>query len=124
MSSKLKKRILIVDDDATIQEALTLLLTEEGYDVHNLASAHNVPSWLDHNTPDMIITDYLMPGKNGAELTKIIRGRSDTKDIPILMMAATRHYDRYGYAAGVDKFIVKPFEIDYMLRQVKYFLGE
>lgn len=122
MSSKKKHTVLIIDDDETVKEALNVLLTDEGFTVYNLASGHNVPTWLDNHHPDIILIDYLMPGQTGAEVTRYIRSRSDTAKLPIIMLAATPSYKKYAYEAGIDVFIVKPFDIDYLLRQISHFL--
>lgn len=122
MNSKKKHTVLIIDDDEAVKDALNVLLRDEGFDVHNLASGHNVARWLDTHRPDIILIDYLMPGQTGAEITRYIRSRKDVSQIPIIMLAATSYYQTIAYDAGVDKFILKPFDIDYLLRTISHYL--
>jgi two-component system phosphate regulon response regulator PhoB len=119
----ISKTILIIDDDETMKEGLNVLFEDEGYTVYNLASGENIQSWLTHHDPDLIIVDYLMPGPNGAEITRELRRTKKSEHLPIIMMAATSSYSVDGYSAGINTFLTKPFEMNELLHTVRHFLG-
>lgn len=113
------KNILIIDDDSSICEIMDILLTEEGYIVKALPDGNNLEKEIDLFHPHLFIIDYLMPGKNGAEIARCIRMRHDTKNSPIIMVAANQKYRKESIGAGVNVFMNKPFDIYELLSAVK-----
>ncbi len=73
----MKKRILIIDDDKTILEAIKILLEEEDFNVRILADGNNLLKKIENNIPDLILLDYRLPGKDGWEIAKEIKEWSD-----------------------------------------------
>lgn len=105
------KNILLIDDEKVICEVIGVLFTEEGHTVKTLPNADTLEEELRLFTPDIFILDYLMPGKNGAEITRYLRSRPDTKNIPIIMLSANQKYKKQAKKAGVNLFLNKPFDI-------------
>lgn len=120
----MQKDILIIDDDITICEILDTLLKDEGYNTKPLHSGDNLDTTLKTFHPDLIILDYLLPGKNGAELTKHLRRKSSTKNTPIIMIAANSHYKTAAKNSGVNLFLNKPFDIYELMYGVNSLLME
>jgi DNA-binding response OmpR family regulator len=113
----MKKNILLIDDDDTICEIIDMLLKAEGYDLKILNHGNNLESSLELFKPDLFIIDYLMPGRNGAEIARYVRSRQDIKNTPIIMIAANQKYKTESMKAGVNIFLNKPFDI-YELLQI------
>ncbi|HEY7268391.1 MAG TPA: response regulator transcription factor [Dehalococcoidia bacterium] len=109
--------LLLVDDDARLTTALRRALTLHGYDVEVAGDAGRALAYLDHDVPELIVLDVMMPGVDGLRLCKIIR---DRHDVPILMLTAMDSVpDRVaGLEAGADDYLVKPFATDELLARL------
>lgn len=103
-----KKLILICDDEAGIHESLRLYLEKDGFRVHSVYRGDEALDAYQSLSPDLIILDIMMPGKNGTEVCAQIREKSM---VPIIMLTAKgEEVDRLlGFALGADDYIVKPF---------------
>lgn len=108
-----KSRVLVVDDDPRLLQIVAMYLAIEGYDV---ITAHNGVDGLaeiSSNRPDLVILDVMMPGMDGLEACRRIRGNPDTADIPVLMFSALSGDDDIERArtAGATNMISKPFNL-------------
>jgi two-component system phosphate regulon response regulator PhoB len=109
----MKARILIVEDE----EALTLLLRynleTEGYEVETVARGDEADLLLKERAFDLVILDWMLPGLSGIELCRRLRGRADTRQLPIIMLTARGEESERvrGLSTGADDYIVKPFSI-------------
>ena len=77
------KRILIVDDDRSIVESLTYVFEDAGFIVDSYEDGSFIKRHLNSNKPDAILLDYWLPGENGGELTRKLKARKNTRDIPV-----------------------------------------
>jgi two-component system response regulator VicR len=115
--------ILIVDDEYLIADILSFALEDEGYLTVTAGSGQKALSILDREKPQLIITDYMMPGMNGIELAEAVRAHPTLDQLPmILMSGAQAHLG----VARPDLFVEvfdKPFEIQSVLSRVKSLLG-
>jgi len=117
--------ILIVEDSRVQAEILRHILETNGYVT---AVAENGKKALDlvaRKTPDLIISDVIMPVMNGYDLCKEIKGNSRTADIPFILLTALSDSKDAAFAlqSGADNFITKPYQVDYLLRRVRTILG-
>lgn len=115
-------QILIAEDDPNSRILLESILLSRDYDV--LVANDGAAAWslLQNNTPDLIISDILMPGIDGFELCRKVRGDSRLKDIPILIYSATYIETRdemLALAAGATRFMLKPIDPALMLEIVE-----
>jgi DNA-binding response OmpR family regulator len=103
--------ILVIDDDPDIRSLLFDTLSNAGYHVRSaadgvsgLASAIELP-------PDLVLLDWMMPRRSGLEVCLNLRANQEMADIPVVMLTArgTEADIEWGYAAGIDGYIVKPF---------------
>lgn len=107
----MSKKILVVDDDESIVEVIQLLLESEGYQVESSLSGDCIPNF-PGGTPDLILLDVLISGKDGREICKRLKSDPETDHIPVIMLSAHADADRLMHGSGADDFIEKPFDID------------
>jgi two-component system response regulator MprA len=104
-------RVLIVDDDRSVRDALRRALTLGGYQVDAAADGREALSQLATASPDAMVLDVGMPDVDGLEVCRRVRGSGDR--VPILMLTARDAVsDRIdGLDAGADDYLVKPFDV-------------
>lgn len=111
-------RILVAEDDRALSGLVCAYLADNGYEA---VAAYDGSSALDKFADghfDMVLTDIMMPGLDGYELTKAVR-ETDEK-IPVLFMTALddKPSKQYGYKLGVDDYVVKPFDADILMLKI------
>jgi len=114
------KKILVVDDDPDILDALQMLLEFAGYDVKTTEKGEYAENLHDTNggLPDLIILDVLLSGKDGRLICQKLKSQHDTKHVPIIMISAHPNAKRSVSAVGADDFMAKPFDMDELLAMV------
>ena len=115
------KRILVVDDNQELREALSDYLGRAGFEVLGAENGRAMWLTLQHTTPDLIILDIMMPGEDGFSLCRQLRQESQ---IPIIMLTAvTEEADRVaGLEMGADDYITKSFSPRELLARIKTIL--
>jgi two-component system, OmpR family, alkaline phosphatase synthesis response regulator PhoP len=115
------RTILVVDDEAAITSALTVLFEQAGYQVLVARSGAEALALLD-NRPDLIVLDIMMPGVDGYEVARRVRGRSEY--MPIVMLTAKdQSWEKVvGLERGADAYLTKPFAPGELLAQVRALL--
>lgn len=114
------RRILIVDDEETLCEALRFNLEAEGFEVDTANSAEEALT-LDLSSYSLMILDIMMGDISGMQLASILKKREDTATIPIIFCSAKDEEDDVvaGLDLGADDYITKPFSIRTLLARVK-----
>ncbi|MDG4720853.1 MULTISPECIES: response regulator transcription factor [Thalassospira] len=120
-----RPKVLIAEDEETIVESLSFLMEKEGYDVSVATDGQTAISMIARDVPDMVLLDVMMPGCDGFEVVRAMRGNATTRLIPIMMLTAkTREVDRRkGLELGVDDFVTKPFSTRDVVSRVRALLG-
>lgn len=101
--------ILIVDDERPLRELLRSLLEEGGYRVTMAIHGRDALARIEEALPDLIIIDLMMPVMGGVELYRRLKGRSETRTIPVIVLSAG--LGRPAELTAPDAFIAKPFDI-------------
>ena len=111
-------RILVIDDEPQITRVLRAALVAQGFDVRTANDPEEGLRMFVEWPPDLVITDLMMPGLSGVDLTRSIRSRSDT---PILVLSVRDHERSKVEAldAGADDYVTKPFGIQELLARVR-----
>ncbi|MCX8043573.1 MAG: diguanylate cyclase [Desulfobacterota bacterium] len=104
--------VLIVDDEATARDMVADILTDDGYTVTATDSGENALKLLERSSFDLIISDLMMQGMNGIELTKRIKAAGVDAPIIVITGFATIEHAVESMKAGAYDFITKPFNID------------
>jgi DNA-binding response OmpR family regulator len=104
------KRILVVDDEIGALTLIGIMLERGGFEVLKAKDADQALSVLELETPDLIILDVMMPGMDGIELCRVLRERTDTKELPILILSARGDAKSVmsGMDAGASDYLPKP----------------
>jgi DNA-binding response OmpR family regulator len=118
------KRVVVVDDDDAIGQAIRTLLAPEGLAVDALGDARAALPELLRAAPDLVILDVNMPGMSGWELCAILRRQSATRTIPILFLTGRLEIkDRItAMQLGGSDYLAKPFGADELRRKVRSLL--
>lgn len=115
----MKKKALIVDDDGDILLALKVALESAGFEAETVGTGEGVIDKVKKNPPSVLLLDLVLPGTDGLEIARQLKSHSETKSIPIIMVSAYPESERFALESGVDIFIAKPFDIDYLVNTVK-----
>jgi DNA-binding response OmpR family regulator len=101
-------RVLVVDDEPTIREIVVSYLEREGFKTVEAADGNRARELLEHDPPDLVVLDLMLPGTDGLELCRWIRSRSQ---LPVIMLTARgEESDRIvGLELGADDYMTKPF---------------
>ena len=104
-------QVLVVEDEPSIRELLKVNLVDAGYDVRTVPDAEEAQAELSEALPDLLLLDWMLPGKSGLVLAKELRGAARTRELPIIMITArTDEADKVaGLEAWVDDYVTKPF---------------
>ncbi|MFL7894048.1 MAG: response regulator [Anaerolineales bacterium] len=111
-------KILVVEDDPTLQETLAYNLTRQGYDVTTAGDGQAAVESAERIIPDLVVLDIMLPVIDGYEVCRILRKKSN---VPILMLTARDdEIDRVlGLEMGADDYLTKPFSMREFIARVK-----
>lgn len=111
-------RVLVVEDDVAINASLVGSLTDAGYATKGLPDGRELEAELDAFRPDLVILDWMLPGRDGPTLARLVRARSAAA--VILLTARDEMRDRLaGFDAGADDYVVKPFAVAEVLARMR-----
>ena len=117
-------RILVIDDDPTIAELVSINLEMAGYDVNQAEDGIKGQALALQAPPDLIMLDLMLPQVDGFTVCQRLRRDPRTADIPVLMLTALGQIqDKVeGFNAGADDYLTKPFDVEEMLLRVRALL--
>lgn len=110
------QRILVVDDDNSTRESLSMYLEELGYEVSVTGNGLTGLELIKKKLPDLIITDMRMPGLNGIELAYVVKGLN--LNIPIIMVSSYDNNDYHFSESYFHAFLPKPLDISALRKQI------
>lgn len=117
------KKILVIDDDLDILEAIELTLETGGYDSNVTTKGEEVYEKIKTYRPELIILDVLLSGNDGRLICRNLKSSKDSKHIPIIMISAHPTAKDSVKECGADSFIAKPFSVSGLLEEVKKYVG-
>lgn len=118
------KNVLVIDDEADIVELVAYNMRKEGFDVDSAHDGEEGLKKIGLKKYDLIFLDLMLPGIQGIELCKIIRGNAETSRVPIIMLTAKgEEIDKIiGLEVGADDYITKPFSPRELVARAKAIL--
>jgi two-component system phosphate regulon response regulator PhoB len=116
-----RTRILLIEDERGLTEALTWTFQREGYEVLVAGDGQEGLRRAQTLLPDLIILDIMLPGLNGLEVCRELRAGERTRDIPIIILSAkAEETDQVvGFSLGADDYVTKPFSPKVLLQRIK-----
>ena len=116
--------ILIADDEPNQLELMSFNLSNAGYSIIKAANGKEAIELIENHSPDLIILDWMMPKMSGIDVCRTLRSRSETKQIPIIILSArSEDSDKsLGLDTGADDYISKPFSPKELISRVKALL--
>lgn len=111
-------KLLIVEDEESFSEALSFMLTKEGFDITVAADGHSAVAEFERNGADLILLDLMLPGLSGTEVCRHIRASSS---VPIIMVTAKdSEIDKVvGLEIGADDYVTKPFSSRELVARIR-----
>lgn len=121
MSTEPNKKIVVIDDDPSVQEVVRAYLEKDGYQVFVAGTAGDGLSLTARIKPGLVVLDLMLPDRSGEDVCREIRERADT---PILMLTAKASEDERvtGLAIGADDYLTKPFSPRELVARVRAIL--
>jgi two-component system phosphate regulon response regulator PhoB len=118
------QKILVVEDEPSIAELISINLTHAGFQVDKAMQTELALSMMKDVLPDLLILDWMLPGKSGVQFAKELRTNERTRGLPILMLTAkSEESDKVlGLDSGADDYVTKPFSPKELVARVKALL--
>ena len=119
------KRVLLVEDEPNIIEAIRFILNRDGWRVHTHSDGRDAVDVVRQTRPDVLILDVMLPGKSGYDILRELRTEFAEAELPVLMLTARGQMKDRELAerAGASRFMTKPFSNADMLEAVRSLAG-
>ena len=113
--------ILVMEDEDALATLLQYNLEKEGYDVTVASDGEEGMLQIDERLPDLVLLDWMLPKLSGIEVCRRIRGKSETRNLPIIMLTARgEESDRVrGLDTGADDYLTKPFSMVELIARIR-----
>lgn len=114
----MNKKILVVDDNKDILEALEMILTHENFSVLTTSRAEDAFRYICEEKPDLVLLDVLMSGIDGRDICRRIKQSDVLNKIPVIMISAHPSVEESVKKVGADGFLAKPFDMGLLLERI------
>ncbi len=107
----MEKRVLLIEDEPNIIEAISFILSRDGWDVKTHSNGHDAMEAVRGRQPDLVILDVMLPGRSGFDILQDIRSDAEFASVPVLMLTARgQEKDReMAERSGASRYMTKPF---------------
>ena len=114
-------RVLVVDDDPNVVEVIAANLEAEGYTVETAADGNQAWNLLTTSPPDVVLLDWMLPGRSGIDLLAELRADAETHELPVVLLSAKARDEEIwaGWQAGANYYLTKPFRLEQLLYYLK-----
>ena len=121
------KKVLLIEDEQNIIEAVSFILSRDGWDVKTHSNGHDAMEAVRRRTPDVPICDLdvMLPGKSGFDILQEIRADEGFSEVPVLMLSARGQTKDKEMAerAGANQYMTKPFSNSEVLDAIRALVG-
>ncbi|MBA3053241.1 MAG: response regulator [Candidatus Omnitrophota bacterium] len=119
-----KNKLLIIDDDPSIREAVKIYFEHSGFEIITAANSDEAMKTIHYTPPAIIISDILMPGIDGYQLCKKLKDSAETENIPLILLTSRSNAmdELKGFESGADSYVAKPFDLQYLGEEVNRLL--
>ena len=121
----IKKKILVVEDEETLLELESILLTVKGYEVEGVMDGQTALEAVAVMKPDLVLLDIMLPKIDGFEVCRRVKANEGTQHIPVIMLTGKKDKEAFamGEEAGADWFLTKPFKSAMLIESINRFLS-
>lgn len=113
------KKILVAEDDTAILEVIKIILEGESYEIISTDDKETIYKLIKSHNPSLILLDIWLSGHDGGKIAKNLKSSIHTKHIPLIMISANNETEKITKESGADAFLLKPFDIDDLIKIVK-----
>lgn len=115
------QRVLLIEDEPNIIEAISYILSKDGWTVHTHSDGETAMHKVMQGVPDLIILDVMLPGRSGYDILRDLKAQDATADVPVMMLTARgQAKDReMALELGATQFMTKPFSNAEVLESVR-----
>lgn len=115
------QRVLLIEDEPNIIEAISYILSRDGWTVHTHSDGETAMDKVQQGLPDLIILDVMLPGRSGYDILRDLRAQASTAHVPVMMLTARgQAKDReMAQSLGATHFMTKPFSNSEILESVR-----
>ena len=114
-----KQRILVVDDDSGVLEAIKIILVDSGFKVKTIISTDEFEKVMTRFKPDLVMLDIWMPKISGEVLCLKIKEDDNLKKIPVVLLSASNRTEKISKKCKADDYLTKPFDMEELIETVK-----
>jgi len=118
------RSILVVDDDERLLNVVKLFFEVKGYEVRTANGGEAALAAVEERRPDAVVLDVMMPDVDGLEVCKRLRSDQRFKRLPIIILTAAPEMEKSSIAAGANRFVSKPFDLDDLAKPVRELLAK
>jgi len=114
-------KILVVEDEEAISQLVAYNLEKEGFIVATCSDGDDAMVVVDEEKPDLVLLDWMLPNVSGIEICRRMRGRVETREIPVIMLTARGEEDDRvrGLELGADDYVTKPFSMTELAARIR-----
>ena len=125
-STRSRRRLLIVEDEADLREAIKFDLEMSGYEVISAEDGIQGLKLAREKEPDLLILDLLLPRMDGYRVCRMLKVDTATGRLPVIMLTAKagKEDERLGMESGADCYMTKPFAPEKLLENIELLIGE
>ncbi|WP_028122481.1 response regulator [Epilithonimonas tenax] len=116
-------KILILDDDISILEVITIIFEENGYQVQISETSHDIIQKVEDFRPDVILMDNWIPNIGGVEATRLLKNHQEFKNIPVIYVTANNDIAALAKSAQADDYVAKPFNLEDLEVKVAHYMS-
>jgi len=116
----MQRKVLVIEDDNDILDLLQYILEDEGYRVWASKHSEHIDTIVEHQ-PDLVLLDDRLPGEYGHVICSRIKTDPRTKNIPVVLVSATRNLEKVAFDCKADDFLPKPFDLKDLVKVVKQY---
>lgn len=119
------KRVLVIEDEPNIIEAISFILSRDGWTVHTHSDGATAMDKLRGHPPEMVILDVMLPGRSGFDILRDLRADPELGHLPVMMLTAKgQARDRdLAEQLGATRFMTKPFSNAEVIAEVRSLVG-
>ena len=120
------RHVLVVEDDAVTRKLLQVELNKRGYSVETAADGIRALTAVDSKRPDLVLLDIVLPELDGMSLLRALKGREETRSIPVIMITSVAEPSKMieAISAGARYFVVKPFQVSALMSKIETAIKE